>query len=249
MKKLCLYVCENYFPDVAGACERKGWTDVEVIPFPSMCFSKVNRKETALLLSEKATADCEKVVVCNEHCDFLTLAPTSDEMEKHTASFCFSHLASDALIDYIIAKKGYIIGSGWLKQWRTKLSEAGFNQETAISFHHSFCQELVYFDTGFDPDAETNLRDLSRYLDLPYVMLPADKVRLNLMLENAVFKHRLQENRKPDEQTMASLQVQCAEYAAILDLIGRISANANRRDMIEKVKDIFTMVLDRKSVV
>ena len=208
MKKLCLYVCENDYPDVAGACGRKGWTDVKVIPFPSLCFSKGNRNAAALLLSGNTDADCEKALFCGEHCDFLTLTPTADEMEEHAAPFCFSHLASDTLIQYILGKKGYIIGSGWLKQWRSKLAEAGFNQETAISFHHSFCQELVYFDTGFDPEAEGNLRDLSLYLHLPHVMLPADKARLNQMIETAVFKYRLQEKGPSDEQTMESLQAQ-----------------------------------------
>ncbi|MHB1484486.1 MAG: GGDEF domain-containing protein [Saccharofermentanales bacterium] len=46
-----------------------------------------------------------------------------------------------------------------------------------------------------------------------------------------------------NEQTISELQSQCAEYAAILDLIGKIATYTNKRETIEKIKEIFIMVL------
>jgi len=65
--------------------------------------------------------------------------------EIHTANYCFNHLASEGFINYILEKGGYVIGLGWLNNWREHIKNAGFDRETAKSFYKSFCKELVFF--------------------------------------------------------------------------------------------------------
>ncbi len=55
-------------------------------------------------------------------------------------------------------------------------------------------------------------------------------------------KISLSSNDTDDKETIASVQAQCAEYAAIFDLMGKISSYSNKRDVIEKVKEIFFMI-------
>lgn len=237
-----LYVCENYAPEFISVCEKSRWSDVAVIPFPSMCVNKRKREETARLLSESTANGREGVVLCSKNCDVLDLIPPDADLEIHPANYCFSHLSSEPFVNYVLAKGGYIIGTGWLKNWRQRIEDAGFDRDTAIKFYHDFCQELVFFDAGIYADAEKDLAELSQFLALPYVVIPVKLDCMHLMIEQVMSQRRLHTKNLDHRQAIAEIQTQCAEYAAIFDLMGKIAAFANKRDAIEKVKEIFMMV-------
>jgi diguanylate cyclase (GGDEF)-like protein len=242
MAKTNLFVCENYFPEFISVCETIGFDDVAVIPFPSMCINKRNKQETARLLSACTENGGEGVVLCSKGCDILSLIPPGDALEIHPANYCFTHLASESFINFVLAKGGYIIGSGWLKNWRARIAEAGFDRETAINFYHDFCRELVYFDSGIYADAQKDIIELSQFLELTYVMIPVELECMRVMVEKAVSQRRLHANDAQNSEKLSEMEAQCAEYAAIFDLMGRIAVYANKRDAIEKVKEIFMMV-------
>ncbi len=242
MAKINLFVCENYFPEINSVCEKKGFTDVAVIAFPSMCADKSKKAETARLLTESTGSGREGVVLCSRNCDILALIPPGDDFEMHHANYCFNHLASEPFISYVLAKGGYIIGLGWLKNWRKRIAEAGFDRDTAINFYHDFCRELVFFDAGIDADAEKDLIELSQYLGLPYIVIPVGLECLGMIIENVVSQRRIHTKKIDNSRMIAEIQAQCSEYAAIFDLMGRIAAYGNNRDAIEKVKEIFMMV-------
>lgn len=242
MAKINLYVCENYFPEFNNVCEKNGFADVAVIPFPSMCADKSKKAETARLLIESTADGNEGMVLCSKNCDIRGLIPPGTDIEVHSANYCFSHLASDPFISYVLAKGGYIIGSGWLKNWRNRIAEAGFDQDTAINFYHDFCKELVFFDAGIYKDIEKDLEELSQFLKLPYIVVPVELECMRMMIDSVVSQRRLHTANIINRQEIAELQTQCAEYAAILDLMGRIAEYTNKRDVVEKVKEIFVIL-------
>lgn len=242
MAKMNLFVCENYSPEFISVCEKHGFADVAVIPFPSMCINKRKREEAARLLAEGTVNGREGVLVCSRNCDILDLIPSEAALEIHPANNCFSHLASEPFTNYILAKNGYIIGSGWLKNWRERIAEAGFDQDTARHFYHDFCRELVFFDAGIDIDAEKDMNDLSQYLEIPYIIVPFQLDSMRLMIETIVSERSPHAKNPDNSKSLSEMEVQCAEYAAIFDLMGKIAAYAKKRDVIEKVKEIFLMV-------
>lgn len=242
MAKMNLFVCENYSPEFISVCEKYGFADVAVIPFPSMCINKRKKEATARLLAEGTASGTEGMLVCSRNCDILDLIPLGAPLEIHPANYCFSHLASEQFINYILAKRGYIIGSGWLKNWRERIAEAGFDQDTARHFYQDFCCELVFFDAGIEIDAEKNMSELSQYLEIPYIILPFELDSMRLMIEALVSECSLHASNSDNSKLISEMEAQCAEYAAIFDLMGKIAAYAMKRDVIEKVKEIFLMV-------
>jgi diguanylate cyclase (GGDEF)-like protein len=240
--KMKLFVCENFFPEVNSVCEKYGFPNVAVVPFPPLCMDKKKKAETARLLSESTSDGSDGVVLCSKSCDIIALIPKSSSLEIHPENYCFAHMVSEPIINYVLAKGGYIIGLGWLKKWRERILDAGFDQDTARLFYHDFCRELVFFDAGIDPDAEKDINELSQFLDLPYIVIPVELDCMRLMIENVVSEHGLHANSDESCETISEMEVQCAEYAAIFDLMGRIAVYANRRDAIEKVKEIFLFV-------
>ncbi|MBV1758499.1 MAG: GGDEF domain-containing protein [Dethiosulfatibacter sp.] len=242
MKKLNIFVCENYFPEISSIIEREKLEDVIVQSFPSMCENKKNVEKTTRLIEEFNIQKENGLVLCSRYCDVLKLIPIESSLEARSSNYCFSHLLNEQMIDYIIRNGGYIIGSGWLNSWRARIAEAGFDQQTAKIFYHDFCKELIYFNTGIDPHHEKDMIELSEYLDLPFVIIPMDMDNIKIIIRSLVHEWRLKNLNQESKQSLLAVQAQCAEYSAILDMMGKIAAYTNKRETIEKIKEIFTIL-------
>lgn len=151
--KIKLYVCENYAQEFISVCENNELSDVTIIPYPAICINRNKREEAAQLLAQCSSVGSDGVVLCSKSCDILSLIPADAALETHLGNYCFTHLASEPLLNYVLAKGGYVIGSGWLKNWRERIMEAGFDRDTAWRFYQDFCKEMVYFDAGIDTNA------------------------------------------------------------------------------------------------
>jgi len=77
------------------------------------------------------------------------------------------------------------------------------------------------------------------YLEIPYVIIPYELESLEYMLKSMVSEWRLHKKSEKYKEPLLEAQAQCAEYSAIFDLMGKIAIHSNKRDTIEKVKEIF----------
>jgi len=65
---------------------------------------------------------------------------------------------------------------------------------------------------------------------------------IRAMLLSAIYEWQLHITAQENKKTTAEVRAQSAEYSAIFDLIGKISVQTNKRDTIEKVKEIFLTI-------
>lgn len=243
MNRLNIFVCENFSQEFESIIENNGFDDVIIKPYPCMCENKRKKAETSKLLHESSTKSDDILVICSKKCDIVKLIPEGSSVEMRTENFCFNHLVNDQFINYILGKGGYVIGLGWLNKWREHIKNTGFDRDTAKRFYHDFCKELVFFDAGIDINAEKKLSELSEYLELPYIIIQFEIESLELFVKSAVYEWKLRKCNKKHSNMVSEFQSQCAEYSAILDLMGKITAYTNKRDTIEKIEEIFILVL------
>jgi diguanylate cyclase (GGDEF)-like protein len=242
MDRLNIFVCENYLPEISDIIEKEKFDDVIVKSFPSMCENRKNVGMTAEILQEFSTLGEKGLVLCSNYCEIIKLIPAGSSLEVYSYNYCFGHLLNEKMTEYIIGNGGYIIGSGWLKNWKERIEEAGFDKDIARIFYHDFCKELIYFNTDIDPDHEKDMVELSQYLDLPYVIIPKDLDNVQIMIKSLVYEWRLNHINHKNKESLMAVQAQCAEYSAIFDMMGKIAAYTNKRETIEKIKEIFTIV-------
>lgn len=239
MNKLNIYICENFFPEFNSVLEKEDFDDVSLVVYPCMCENRAKKIETDKLLQKSKDSGDDGIVICSQSCEVVKLVENEDVFTIRASNYCFNHLANESFIDYILSKGGYIIGLGWLRTWREHLNNAGFDKETAVKFYQEFCRELVFFDAGIDLQSEKNLRGLSEYLEIPYVIIPFKLEPITYMIKSYVFEWRLQKISQTYKELLSEAQAQCAEYSAIFDLMGKIAVHSNKRDTIQKVKEIF----------
>ena len=242
MNKLHVFVCDNISVKFQQAVEQEGLDDVQIVSFPCLCEKTENKNIAASLLHKSLEAGDQGMVLCGKNCDILNCIPAGAYFEIRLLNFCFNHLASDELVKYFLRKGGYIIGLGWLNNWLEHITASGFDRNSARQFYHGFCKELVYFDASSDAAAEDKLQALAEFLDLPYVIMHMELEAIEAHIHFIIHHwHTLKKNHQ-QAAILAEAQAQCAEYSAILELIGKISADTNKRDAIEKIKEIFVMV-------
>lgn len=243
MNKLDVYVCENYLPEFQKAFEDEGFDDVAIIPFPSMCQDKSKVAETETLLKESSLSGHDVLLLCGEYCEALKLLPNKEHCTSYTTKYCSNHLAQEGLLDYIVHKQGYVIGSGWLKEWFHNLASQGFDKQTARQFYTEVCSELVFFDAGIDTESESNLKALSDYLGIPSIRISTDLDKTKYLLRAVIYEWRLHQLDEKRGDLQSQMQAQSAEYSTILDLMGKLTTYTNKRSAIEKIKEIFIMVM------
>ncbi len=246
MSKLKVFVCENFAPDYYRAMEMEALESLEIILYPSVCNDKANASKLQAVIADNTSVGDRHVFICGQHCDVCTLLKDKQNIQLRTFPHCYPYLDNTVLVDYIIRKGGYIIGSGWLADWKAILKRSGFDQSAARQFYGEMCKELLYFDNRALPHADILMAELSAYLNLPRVIIPNDPETIRLLLVNEWLRWRLQETQEEYSVSLADYQLQCAEHSAVLDFINKVASTTNRREMFERVKNIYVMVFGAK---
>jgi hypothetical protein len=172
MNKLNVFVCENYSPEFTKVAQNQGFDDVIITPFFCMCENKRKKTDNLNLLQASIANGYDGLIFCSNYCDIIKLMPKDSSFQIRATNYCGSHIVNEELVNDIIEKGGYIIGSGWLNNWREHIENGGFDRPTARMFYQEFCRALVFFDAGIDTKVEEKLQELSQFLELPYVIIP-----------------------------------------------------------------------------
>ncbi len=241
-EKLTIFVCENFYPDYRKIIEEEDYKDVVLVSFPCLCTDRKQKEEVETLLKNTIESEIPALAFCGEHCDLTKLLPEPTGIDFWKSEHCFSHLANESFLTYIIEKGGYLVGSGWLETWQEQLEKQGFDQETARRFYSEVANELVFFDTGIVSDSRKKLRELSNYLDLPFKIIGSDLKMTKRMIRCAVNEWRQRYLNERSKKALEESRIQTAEYAAIFDVLAKIVAYTNKRDTVGGIKNLFLMV-------
>lgn len=247
MGKIRIVICENFYPEYQEVLQNQGFEDIELLIFPSSCDQKERKLEVRKIL-EKVNYK-SSVLICSKSCDAVKLLPEKNDIRTITWNYCFSHLTSEEFLNHLISEGSYIISSGWLKNWQRHINNMGFDEEGAREFFRESCKQLVLIDYKNDDKNKQWLENLSRYVDLPYLIIPVKLQKLELMIKSILSEWRLNHQEKGLQSTIAELRNQCAEYATIFDLLSKISTYSKKRDVINQIENIFKMIFGAEKFV
>ena len=245
-RRLSVYVCENFIEDYQCVLSPKDQDLVQVVPYPCLCYKHKNRVEA----KERIDGDeRDKIIICGCNYNLLQSAGLDEtNVVYKTSNYCFNHLTSEAVIDYILEKRGYIMTTGWLKTWESRLVYQGFDRETAERFYGEFCNEVVLLDTGVDPNIQDLLKDFSNYVGIPYRTLYVGLTSLKLFLSNVIYEWKECAQSKGYAFVLADFNKKVSDYAAVLTIIEQISCYNKKREIIDKIKELFTFIFGARLV-
>lgn len=222
MKQLELFVCDNFAPEYQRILETEHLVDVSIVPFPCVCENRSGKPEVERTIRDHAAADKEMVIFCNRKCDSSRIEG-SIRSRICSGDLCISNIADEEKISEVLTSGGYIVGPGKLMNWEKYLADTGLTKAQSARFFSEGCKELVYFDTGALPDARQKLAAFSSYLGMPSMIIPTGIGIITSLVLREYYAWRLSLKNEEDLRILSDMQAQCAEYAAILDVIGKIT--------------------------
>lgn len=234
MEKLTILLCENFYAEFLKALEGEGFPHVYMEPFPCMCEDRERRTKAREILNRLMGEDGDIYILCSRHCDMVNLVPEDSPIKIRISDHCLSHTVDDALFEYVESKGGHIVTREWLERWEENVVKGELNKEHV--------KELVFFDTGINPLSLIKLKALSEFLQLPHVVIPWGIESVAVVLRGIFYEWKLEKNQLKHEKSMNDALSQQAEYSAILDVISKITSETNRRDLVDKIKEIFVMI-------
>ncbi len=240
MDKLQIYICENIYPEYKKTVKDEGFVEIDLITFPAICVEKKKKEEIKSIFQDAPEGS---VLICNKTCKVIELINDNEKLELIETKYCQSTLTCDEFLDYLIRNGSYVLTTSWLRSWKQHLKTMGFNNSLAKQFFNETCKQLVFLDSKLDIHAEKDLKELSSYIDLPYLIIPIELDQIKMMLKSKLFEWKIKKASKNNQKTINELQSKCAEFSAVFDMLGRISSFRSKRDIIGKVKELFLIVL------
>jgi diguanylate cyclase (GGDEF)-like protein len=237
-------------PEISAALQEEIPSDVELLVFPCLCLAKTKKEKFEQLMNEVVSKQADRLLICSNSCGMLRqVSEVSAKFQVLLNMSCFSHLIPAQLLEYIVQKGGYVISAGWLKNWRENLANAGFDSTTARRFFGDFCTELVMLDSGVQGDLQSELQSLASYLSLPCQIIPVELERIRVLVREQIVEWRFRKRIVELDESIKKLQQENAEYASLLHMMKGISILGNKRDVIERIKEIFMRVFGAQDVV
>lgn len=241
-----IYVCDSFVNDYKKAALEITAKAITIKSFPCMCCDRSKIKIANELIFSN---EDEKIVLCGNNCPFLKKIKNNIDsgMVIKTNDYCFHHFVDQKLIEYIIEKGGYIVTSGWLKSWKSRLKTDGFDQKTARRFYGEFCNEIVYLDTHTEDGCIQLLEEFSDYINIPYRIIDVGLDLLKLYLDQIIKEWQIN-GKKGYLSDINILRKEKAEYEMVIKIIEQITGLIQKRAIIEKIRELFKLVFGAQEI-
>lgn len=238
-----VFICELLAPEVRQALVSEELADVEVIPYkvdfsqPEASMEDLERK----IMLHARPGD----VVCVFGSEWIASRPTGLDLEYQTyvpLGACFELLAGPALLDRALARGGYLLFPGLLRQWREMVRAHSLDSEEMRDEFSRTISEVVFLDTGIGEDAQQDLEEFSTYVGKPHstIMVGTDVLRLNL--SKVILGARLgREVERAQSEWRAQTRVR-SEYMIAFDLLEKMSQGTQEEEVAGSMLDILQML-------
>ncbi len=246
-EKLCIFVCDNFRPEVEACIESENRDDVMLASYPSRCgHPEVSWQELSELASEKTGS----AMVLGRAC--ISSLPHRTELYSDTSVIhldqCFHLIADTTLVDEAIASGSYLISPGWLKHWRQHLKAMGFTEEDASGFFQDFAKELLLLDTGIDPESDARFIEMQAAVKLPARRLAVGLHHTRLLLTNHINEWRLNRVKAELAETTRQHNIERADFQSAMDMLTRLALINDELEAVSGIQDLFQMLFAPRSL-
>ncbi len=201
-------------------------------------------KPKAFELIQRIESESDDVLLIGSCCEEIQTCFKKGQNRNNPAIIpqCFYMVTNRTLVDNLIIQGAYVMTPGWLKNWRQKLSEWGFDQQTARDFFHESATRLTLLDTGVDPRSASRLAGFGAYLNLPTEIIPVGLDFFDLFFSKAISESSFSTYRQETESTRVELLRQAADSAMAVDLLIQLTRAQSEEQATEQIIDIFSIL-------
>ena len=238
---LCILCCHGFQPEFEAAVRAEGWNDVVISGFPVRCGRPpLSWSELRALLPDR----CTQVVLLGVTClNGLEALPADfPAIRIIPRQQCFHLVAGGQLVNDLIANGAYLMTPSWLKDWRSRIQELGFQPDHASEFFQDFAQELVLLDTCLQSDLNSYLTDLQAAVKLPIRRVAIGLEHTRLQLSIVVIEWRFEQSQAAIQEQIRRHSNELADHVAAMDMLIQLAKTQHEAGAIATIKDLFNML-------
>lgn len=218
-QKLCIYVCSAYYPEVSDIFNSGNYPDVVIKTYAFNCLCPIKNKKDFNISIEESKKSFSKIIVIAGSCSHGGRSDLANQKELviHELNYCMELLLNRELIEHYIEKKYYLVSNGWLSDYRQHIVKWGFDEDTAKKFFKESTDKILLLETGIRSEYRQQIDALSKYMGLPYEIIPVGLSHCRLLIEDLVCQWRKEHDINQMSVRIADISKKNADYALIFD--------------------------------
>lgn len=247
--KLYILICELFLKEANAVIDSEQYADVEVVAFPARC-GQPHIKENELASITNSIDNKSQVSIIGSCC-LADLKESSAELKNcqlHLVDQCFYLFTNPSMIDDYTKQGAYLITPGWLIRWKLMIDRWGFDKKTAQDFFSEFCKKLILLDTGVEKNIPCHLEDFSGFVNRPFEVVPVCLDFFALYINKIVMAWQQKKMQSESDAILSVTRKQMADYSMAFDLISKLNQSFTETEIIDKIKEIFTILFAPKEL-
>ncbi len=246
-RRLRILVCHHYIKETRAVLKACGWGDVKVGGYPARCVTPCamlsEEEREALKAFSHRPADEDLIIVgfcCVGRAGGVldVLSPT----EVYLLDSCFSLFVNSNWLRRLQGEGAYLLTPGWLDQWRRRIDEWGFDQQTAREFFRESASRFVLLDTGVSPRSGEEFVAFCDFLGLPGETHDVGLEIMEQQVQKAVLEWRLKCLEKETADASSRTDALVAQQAMAFDLLAELTRTMGEDEAVDKILEIFSML-------
>lgn len=233
--KLCIYFCSSLLPEVNHLLQNGNYPDVTLKGYSAHCTSGYISNEMVLEMVAMNLDSFSKIIVVTSACrgNKNIKQNIHSKIEIIQLEQCFEIFSSLPTIYHFINKGNYLVTNGWFKNYKQHIREWGFDETSAKVFFRESIQKILLLETGLPGGYHSGLEALSKYMGLPYDILPVGNIHLQLFMDALIFKWRAEEERASLNNRIAKITRESADYFVLFSQLKKL-IDLTDESLIEK---------------
>jgi PAS domain S-box-containing protein len=240
-QKLCLFVCNSLVPEISHLIQTGDFPDVDVKSYPAICTGSHLTNERISEIIGKELSSYSKVIFFASSCLSKNIEKTisSPHIQTIRLEQCFEIFLNKESIYYFIKQGNYLLSNGWLRNYKHRQNEWGFEPETAKAFFGESMKKIIWLNTSLPGDFQPNIEAISEYMGLPYEVFPIGLSHCSNFLNSLISEWRAETGRKMLNERMAKITREVADYSIIYN---QLKSLVNYTDEISIVREISQLI-------
>lgn len=241
MNKTYLCICENFYDEALKVMEHKFEPNIIPVRMNLVCRFNNNTKNDIYSRIGNYSNDSTYIVMGTPACLGDDFRNKSNIMTIELDD-CLRQITGDILYDQLMKDGYYIIMPAWLRKWRKRIEEGGFDKLSARLFFKDSFSAIAYIDTGSYSDYMHDLEDFSYYTGLEYKVCKIDLELYKLHLMNSCCGIKLSRFQHNRSQEIMELRQRTADYAAFFRITKSLYNKKNGMEVINEFTSLLNLL-------
>lgn len=241
-KSLTLIVCKNHEAEFRSLLQEEEFSNIELKTLVLKCGRSEQNQRVVDELEPGELTGAELVIP--QTCVRGASSSAREQGPRGRLGTCFELLVGPELVMGWIGSGCYLLTPGWLQNWRRYVDEWGFEPEEARRFFKESADRLLLLDSGLDPRARDNLREMGEFLSTRGEAVPVGLSYLRLYLSALVKAPQLDHALKQERTRLTrKCNRRIADYAAGYEMMAELSKSLSEDEVVTRILELFQMLM------